>query len=357
MANWHSGTHVTIQPFLSVIIPTYNRHDTLLRALRCIFAQTYPSTCYEIIVVDDGSQDDTPATLRQLASQGRLTVLSQANRGSASARNAGACIARGEVLVFTDDDCLPEAGWLAALAVSYTEYGVAPPAGVGGLIKNRDEGHWLHRFAVVQGHHQSNAADMPDYLDTANASYQRDVFRSMGGFREVFVAGEDTDLGLRYKAAGYRLITNSQAVVWHVGRTSLRSLLAQAWQRGQGDALLYLLHPSVFTAPSVNRLRWYIQRACKRLIYGSVHMPSLVRPVAYASAAAAYAALLSLNELAHFMRHIQPGQYRRYRLKTHALWLIGLYLVLEWVYFLVRLSGRVVGIFRWNYRQVQQAQR
>ncbi len=346
-----------MQAFLSVIIPTYNRHDSLLRTLYCVFVQTYPSTCYEIIVVDDGSQDKTPATLRQLSSQGRLTFVRQAHAGPAAARNAGACVARGKMLVFTDDDCLPEPDWLVALATSYTEHTAIPLAGIGGVIRNCDEGHWLHQFAVIQGHHQSHTLDMPDYLDTANACYQQTVFEAVGGFREMFVAGEDTDLGLRCKAAGYQFISSNHAVVWHVGRTSLRGLLTQAWLRGQGDALLYLLHPTVFTSPSRSKFRQSIRHLCKHLMRVVDYTPTLLRPWVQAVGAVAYAMLRALVDLGEFTRHTLPVQGERYRLAVSTVWLVRLYLVLEWWYYLVRLSGRVVGTFHFTYRQVQEEQK
>jgi GT2 family glycosyltransferase len=347
-------------PFLSVIMPTYNRHASLQEALHCVFCQTYPPTRYEVIVVDDGSHDETPALLHQLARQGRLRWYQQANAGPAAARNAGASMARGDVLVFTDDDCRPESGWLAALAASYTAAEGEVPAGVGGRLSQLDRGHWLHRFDLGQAHEPANACAAPNYLDTANASYQRAVFQALGGFREqVYTCpgGEDVDLGLRCRAAGHRLTTNCRAVVWHVGRTSLRGLLKQAWQRGQGDALLHVLHPTVFAAPPGSRLRQRVHHIFGWLRQCATYAPTRLRPLARATIAAGAAALLALVEMEQFARHAVPRQRARYRAQIRSRGLVCLYMALEWVYSTLRLVGRVVGVFRATYEHVQEAQR
>src|SRR4051794_22002333 len=97
-------------PLVSVIIPTYKHRDYVLRTLESVFAQTF--TDYEIIVVNDGSPDDTADVLRPLVEAGRIRYIEQPNAGQASARNRGIAEARGEFIAMLDDDDLWPAGKL-----------------------------------------------------------------------------------------------------------------------------------------------------------------------------------------------------------------------------------------------------
>lgn len=117
----------------SVVIPTYNRAATLRQTLTALMAQDYPD--YEIIVVDDGSTDDTRAMIAREFPQVRYIY--QQNRGPAAARNRGIAHARGEIIAFTDDDCVPPRDWLARLADGYARY--PDVVGVGGYLEAPDE--------------------------------------------------------------------------------------------------------------------------------------------------------------------------------------------------------------------------
>src|SRR5215467_1543935 len=98
---------------ISVVVPTYNRVARLRHVIAALEQQQYPANAYEVIVVSDGSSDSTHAYLQALRSTMRLRWFSQSNRGPAAARNAGVDRATGELIVFIDDDVVPEAGLLA----------------------------------------------------------------------------------------------------------------------------------------------------------------------------------------------------------------------------------------------------
>ena len=105
-------------PTYSVIVPTYKRRAALERCLAALDAQTLARDRFEVIVVDDGSPAPPRETVARVATSLNVRLIEQANAGPASARNAGARAARGEYVVFTDDDCCPAPEWLAAIDAS-----------------------------------------------------------------------------------------------------------------------------------------------------------------------------------------------------------------------------------------------
>jgi|SoiMethySBSTD1v2_1073268.scaffolds.fasta_scaffold249184_3 glycosyltransferase involved in cell wall biosynthesis len=111
-------------PCLSVVVPTYKRPELLERCLAALMTQHLDSTAYEIIVVDDGNDLQTRCLVDSWAKWGRpiLRYISAAKtNGPAAARNSGWRAAQGDIIAFTDDDCLPEPGWLLAGANAFSE--------------------------------------------------------------------------------------------------------------------------------------------------------------------------------------------------------------------------------------------
>ena len=122
-------------PLLSVIVPTLSRPEPLARCLAALAAQDYPVDRFEVIVVDDGGEQPLDAVVAGCRGPMPLTLLRQANAGPGAARNHGAAAAGGTLLAFTDDDCLPEPGWLAALA---RQHRATPGELLGGRVVNHD---------------------------------------------------------------------------------------------------------------------------------------------------------------------------------------------------------------------------
>ena len=342
-----SDTHIPEDHLLfSVIIPSYNQRAHLREALRCIRKQDLASHFYEVIVVDDGSRDGSAEDLHALAERGQLRYLSQPNGGPGSARNAGAALARGTVLVFTDADCRPEPAWLSQLQRSYAVPEL--PVAVGGAIHNVIEGHWLYRLAAIQELHQANAGTPPTFLDTANASFRRDIFLQIGGFTTnvPLITGDDVDLGQRIIAAGYQLEYNPQAVVWHIGRHSLRAIFAQAWTRGKSDGVLLSIHPDIVAGPPSRGVRRLIRRVVEWLGAMAQTTPPRIRPLARAVSGSIRIAMLCVPEVEYYARHAVPRQRAMARALTRTPAQQALYLGLIWAWYFFSLIGRVVGCFR-----------
>src|SRR4051812_15109114 len=109
----------TTCPYVSVIVPTRNRRESLHRTLDALEAQTYER--FEVVVVDDASVDGTSASLQQHRWRIRLTLVQGNGLGPAAARNKGLAQARGELIAFTDSDCVPDSGWLTAGVASFDD--------------------------------------------------------------------------------------------------------------------------------------------------------------------------------------------------------------------------------------------
>ena len=260
---------------VSIIIPAFNAERTLAECLTACFNQTHPDC--EIIVVDDGSTDRTPdiavgtppgicggcptfdsslppscgagvspAQVGSVSVRARpcssVLCLRQPNKGPAAARNLGAAHASGDILAFTDSDCVPRPDWIERLIEGFTQ-GVV---GVGGTyaIANPDSllARMLHE-EIAARHELSR--DNVDFLGSFNVAYLRSAFESAGGFDESFskASAEDNDLSYRLIDAGGRLRFRPDAVVAHYHPTRLWPYLRTQARHGYWRMKLYRKHP------------------------------------------------------------------------------------------------------------------
>jgi glycosyltransferase involved in cell wall biosynthesis len=342
------------KPFFSVIVPTYSRLPMLKQTLEHLNRQTYARDRYEIIVVDDGSTDGTEPYLQELKKQKALHYIRQSNSGPAQARNAGADLAKGEVLAFTDDDCLPDANWLTALAGAYADHQKGKIGGIGGRIENIANDRFLQRYYQVQGgYHTGHEARPHLYLDTANASFPRSIFMEMGGFNERFVSGEDVEFGLRLLSAEYTLDVTLNAIIRHVGRSSLKGMFQQSLLRGYGMAYLSFSYSSLFEPPTSQGVRLAIRNYLDYLVAYARRAPLAIRPFVYGASGAFHKAAYSLPITEHFLRKQLPEQRERYRQMGLSQKQSFVYLGLETVNFIFVLLGRVVGGYAYGKQQVR----
>ncbi|MGQ9516861.1 MAG: glycosyltransferase [Anaerolineae bacterium] len=261
-------------PFVSVVVPTYNRARVLRRCLEALTAQDYLGRL-EIIVVDDGSTDETPLVAEEFAQHNNVRFLRQANRGPAVARNRGIRAAGGDIIVFTDDDCLVPRDWVRRLVQGYRMHpGVA---GVGGRLEPPAayREHPIAQYEHSEGREVYGAGDVEviggfdcPAGGTNNMSYRREVLEEVGGFDEDFpyAAGEDADLKWRICQRGARLlylpisVTHLQPYTWEAfrqqRRTRGRGAVYFEWKRkghppGHGRLTLRLLKRLLQTVPDL----------------------------------------------------------------------------------------------------------
>lgn len=231
------------RPRASVAVSTYQRAERLPQLVRALEGQTLDPGEFEVVICDNGSSDDTADVLRDLSQQTRLqlrVVRLDVNRGPARGRNAAWRAARAPLVAFTDDDCLPQPGWLEAGLAAMGDG--KPRVVVGRTEPPPDEVELTAApFArVVQ-------FDDARFFPTCNAFYRRADLEDAGGFDEGFegVGGEDTDLGLRVVAAGAEPAFASTAVVHHPVRPSDFVATMRESLRWTGIPRVVRRHPTV----------------------------------------------------------------------------------------------------------------
>lgn len=242
----------------SVVVATYNRKELLSRCLTAISNQALPA--YEIIVVDDASTDGT-GEMVQTEFPHVLYLRQNENRGPAAARNRGIEVASGDVVAFTDDDCIVPHDWLARLADGYARHpevvGVGgfqiPPAAMQhtNIVARAQSVMRQERWGTLADAERVGGDDIPGF-GTNNASYRRDVLLEMNGFDEWFplAAGEDADLQKRVADAGHRLLYIPLAVD-HLRDYTLSAQWKMSLRRGVGAYYFEVKHSG---KPSLGRL-------------------------------------------------------------------------------------------------------
>lgn len=234
------GEKHSTQCIFSVIIPAYNAEQTISSGLESLTNQSLSRKDYEIIVVDDGSTDNTAEIIKKF----NVKYIFQPNQGPAAARNRGAFEAAGEIILFTDSDCVPERNWIQEMTKPFKNIDVA---GVKGIYKTRQQ-NLAARFAQAEFEDRYDMLakqSFIDMVDTYSAAFRRDVFLEMGGFDESFpdANNEDTDFSYRLVAAGHKLIFNPQAAVYHTHPDTFLNYLKMKFWRGYWRMVVYRRFP------------------------------------------------------------------------------------------------------------------
>jgi glycosyltransferase involved in cell wall biosynthesis len=239
----------------TVVVPTFNRPRLLRQCLIALSHLDYPADQYEIVIVDDGSRQPIDSIVASVPLAAKVTVLCLSNGGPARARNAGARIAQGAMLAFTDDDCGPAPAWLKALDRAAE---AQPGAMLGGRTLNAlphndysSASHALHEFVYEYFNHAPRECHgaLPvrrwaeDRLSFAsnNLAVPTRQFLNMEGFDEAFdrAAQEDRDLCERWRELGLSLMYVPKAEVHHAHWLNLSKYLHQHYSYGRGA---YLYH-------------------------------------------------------------------------------------------------------------------
>jgi mycofactocin system glycosyltransferase len=234
----------TDYPTVSVIIPVRNRPKEITDCLEALSALDYPLEKLEIIVVDDASDDTTPRAIERFP-QVRLLRMQQ-HRQASFCRNRAAEIARGDLLAFTDSDCLADANWLRELVPAFRDRTLGA---LGGWVDAAGDKNPLDRYEKAKSalkigawFRRSDQVERFFYVPTCNFLVRKDLFLRLNGFRESLHVGEDVDFCWRLQDAGFAMEYRPMGKVSHKHRNRLGAFCARRFDYGTSEPVLQQLH-------------------------------------------------------------------------------------------------------------------
>jgi glycosyltransferase involved in cell wall biosynthesis len=234
---------------ISVIIPTYNGAHKVLKILKSIELQT--CLPYEVIVVIDGSTDNTVELINMESFKiNNLKIIFQENGGRAKVRNTGAKAANGDLLLFFDDDMLPESDCIAQHKQHHLNHPGTILTGAQIDVNRKDisdirkyKSFLTRKWAEpILGFAEKPIPQKDTFITAANCSMDIETFRSLNGFDERLTDAEDYDLAIRAVESDIALFYNHRAFAWHDDNITCRSYIKRQRQYTCAQSRLHLLH-------------------------------------------------------------------------------------------------------------------
>jgi cellulose synthase/poly-beta-1,6-N-acetylglucosamine synthase-like glycosyltransferase len=226
-----------IPPFVSVIIPVLNEEQTIRDCLTSVLRTNYPPERLEVLVVDNGSSDNTAEIIKSFP----VRYLWEPQRGVTMARNKGIKASEGEILAFVDADCRTTWGWLREMIQPFEEEGTG---GVAGEIVAYPPQTQAERYAARVRHLSPQkylSRPLLPFAAFANLAFRREVFDQIGLLDNTIPLGESTDFCTRFlRESGLKLKYAQKAVVFHHHRKSTWAFFRQQFKYGRGHAQLYI---------------------------------------------------------------------------------------------------------------------
>src|SRR5262245_20169551 len=236
-------------PRISVIVCSYNGARTIRDTLDGLLRLKYPDL--EVIVVNDGSTDDTETIAREYG----FRLISTENRGLSRARNTGLEAAAGEIVAYIDDDAYPDEDWLTYLAATFAS---TSHIGVGGPnLPPPGDGWVADCVANAPGGpiHVLISDEEAEHIPGCNMAFRKDALQAIGGFDPQFrTAGDDVDVCWRLQQAGGTLGFSPAALVWHHRRNSVRAYWRQQRGYAKAEAMLEAKWPEKYN--ELGHLTW-----------------------------------------------------------------------------------------------------
>ena len=258
-------------PRVSVVVCAYNAERTIDRCLASLAVLNYPN--YEVIVVNDGSGD---RTLDIAESYSFCRIISQPNKGLGFARNVGAEAATGEIVAYTDSDCVADPDWLSYLVAKMESSNLAACGGPN--FPPPEDALVPAVVTVAPGGptHVLISDEVAEHIAGCNMAFRREVLMRLGGFDPIYrAAGDDIDICWRFQDAGHVIGFSPAAVVWHFRRNTVSAYCNQQRGYGKAEALVYAKHPFRFNL--FGQAKWLGR------IYGDLSTSLLLsrRPIIY----------------------------------------------------------------------------
>ncbi len=207
----------SIDEFVSVIIPVYDDFDRLPKCLEALEYQTYPKNLYEVIVVDNNSSQDVSSISQKFA---QVSFIDESRQGSYAARNKGISVSKGNILAFTDSDCIPLKNWIQNGVNNLRKY---PNCGLlGGKIqvfpRNPERPSAVEIYDMVNSFPQKHYVEQDKFAVTANLFTYKKVIDDVGFFKDSLQSGGDFEWGRRVFSAGYQQVYADDTCVKHPAR-------------------------------------------------------------------------------------------------------------------------------------------
>jgi glycosyltransferase involved in cell wall biosynthesis len=247
-------------PKISVVVPVYNGEATIRTCVEAILGLDYPRELLQTFIVDNRSTDGTRKVLEGYP----VTVLEESKtQSSYAARNLGIRHSTGDIVAFTDADCVPERSWLRAIVNAIAP---ADVGGIAGAIEAFRADSAVERYQASRAIRADRAYHhkVLPFAQTANAAYKREVFERIGLFDPTLIYGGDLDFSWRMQSgAGLRLVYEALAFVWHRHRTTYRGLFGLYEKNAIANCLLSQRYHHYETYPRV-RTFLYLSRELLR---------------------------------------------------------------------------------------------
>jgi glycosyltransferase involved in cell wall biosynthesis len=255
----------------SIVIPTYSADFLLMECIHSLCNQLVDKSYFEVIVVNDGGKKEISKKLEVFESQLIIRYFFQKNKGPAAARNFGINKARGDIILFLDDDSLPTSDWLRSTINAWEKYHDCD--GIGGYIAsekndsiycsvNRDFFNWYLSY------YSEN--DNNTFLSTCNAGYKKNALNEVGNFDEGFkkASGEDRDLNIKLLKAGAKLILCRDVLVYHDRDLTLGTFTKKYLNYGKAANKIYKRYPDIKSMSTKDYINLYLsilkkQRTCR----------------------------------------------------------------------------------------------
>ncbi|MBL7160152.1 MAG: glycosyltransferase [Candidatus Aenigmarchaeota archaeon] len=227
---------------VSVIVPVYNSGKYIQKTIEALLEQDFRD--FEIILVDDGSTDETLDIIEDFTKNKKIKLIKQKHAGPARARNNGAKKSSGDILLFTDSDCAPLRNWIREMVLPFKNEEIA---GVQGTCKTSQTA-FMSKFVQFEIEHEYEKmrngfkkSGNIDFIGAYSAAYRKKIFLKEGGFNESFKtsSGEDAELSFRLSEKGYKFFFNPNAIVFHKHPDSLLKYLKLKFKRACLGAAMF----------------------------------------------------------------------------------------------------------------------
>jgi len=225
--------------FASVIIAVYNESKNLPLQFNAWQKQT--DKTFEVIYVDDGSKDNT----RELIKNSGHRLIEQKHDGPAKARNLGATKAKGEIILFTDGDCIPDRNWIKEMKKPFENKNIVGCQGIYKPYQKELIARFTH-YEIEDRYDLMSESKYIDFIGTYSAGYRKEIYLKEKGFDTSFktASGEDPELSFRLAKKGYKMVLNKNAIIYHNGNpTTLKKYLKVKFWRGYWRVNMYKKHP------------------------------------------------------------------------------------------------------------------